>query len=449
MSITSNAESRDDKALVKRHASLHDGATHDLKFLKRHVVVFDAEDASEARYTRKQYQDYLDALEAEQAGLEDATGDLPPQAAEPRSGFSTATAEIDSRIIDDISDLAFQVGVSEREDEVNKNSARFERGELMIRLAAVAQSERIPFKDILTRVNERMARRADENNLTDFQLITKEEATTTRRVVEAFGSHGEFRLVNYINPNTGQPLVGDDGEPPLTSIRSVPVNKLYAIVDYAGEKDLDALLSFAYRYNERVVKKVRSIAKNQGKSLLSIAKRLDKVKRDAVHMVTGETIKVQLDTKGALEKLRDWAGEAPPPDVVSIKTDRAWVESFFEPLKALYTAVMQDVQPELFPEGVSTVFVFERTIGQLFNVNTEEGVVNALRALVNAEDIDEDQAKEFYANHDFNPGTGQWEPNSVPPVDEDEDEVELHDYTDDDLDADFDDDDEGFEDVEA
>ena len=416
MNITSNAESKDDKALADRHASLHGDAEHDLKFLKRHVVVFDAQSGSETRYTRKQYGEYLDSLESPQDGSEDATEALPPQESEPRSGFTQVTAEVDQRMLDELSNLAFQVGIEERRGDLNKNSARFERGELMLRLSAIAQAERVPFKTILERVNDRLMQLAAENTLADFQTITKEEATTTRKVVEAFGSSAEFRLVNATNPNTGEPLVDDSGEPPLTSIREVPMNKLYAVVDYAGDKDLDALLSFAHRYSERVVKKAKSVAKNQGKPLLTLIKKLDRLRAEGVHIATGETIKVQVDERTALEKLRDWAGEAPPPDVVSIKTDRSWVESFWRPLKALYSAIQKEVNPELMGEAdeVSNVFVFERTIGQYFNVNSEQGLRSAVGALIEAEDITADQAQEFFATHAFNPGggsdgSGAWE----------------------------------------
>lgn len=456
MSITSNAESAADKQLVARHEALHPDATHDLRFLSRHVVVFDAANAVEDRYTRKQYKDYLDSLEELGEGsedaleaAEDAPEALPPQAAEPRSGFAEAPAvsNIDQRMLQDLSDMAFEVGLAERQGDLSKNYARFERGELMLRLASVAQTERTPFKDVLQAVNEHMAVRASENTLADFQLITKEEATTTRRVVEAFGSSAEFRLVNAINPNTGEPLVDDSGEPPLTSIREVPMNKLYAVVDYADARDLDSLLSFAYRYGERVVKKAKSVAKNSGIPLAKLIKQLDRLRREATHVVTGETIKVQADERAAMDKLRDLAGEAPPPEVASIKTDRAWHDTFWVPLRALYTSAMREFNPELMGDGeASNVFVFERTIGQYFNVNAEHGVREALGALVNAEDISTEQASEFLERFSYNPGSGQWEAEDAghDPLDDDD----FEDFGDDD-DFGEEEEEDGFEDVEA
>lgn len=455
MAITSNAETKDDKALVERHLSLHPGAEHDLKFLKNHVVVFDSQDASEVRYTRRQYLAYLDGLEGPQEAPQAVT-DLPPQASEPRSGYVEVTAGFDEGMLQALSDLAFEVGIAERQGDLSKNSARFERGELMIRLASVAQAERMPFKAVLERVNENLARRAAENTLADFQVITKEEATTTRKVVEAFGSSAEFRLVNAVNPNTGEPLVDDSGEPPLTSIREVPMNKLYAVVEYAGDKDLDALLSFTYRYPERVVKKAKSIAKNQGKPLAQLIKKLDKLRADGVHIVTGEAIKVQVNERTALEKLADWAGEAPAPDVVSIKTDRAWHDSFWTPLKALFTAMMQEYQPEMMGEAasVSNVFVFERTIGQFFNVNDESGLRTAITALIEAGDLTPDQASDFVSRFAWNPGggdgSGAWEALAPAPEPDDEQDFEVEVADEDGFeDVEFEEVEDGFEDVEA
>lgn len=436
MSITSNAESREDKGLADRHAELHPEAQHDLKFLKKHVVVFDAEANSETRYTRKQYQAYLDGLGEPERGSEDAAEALPPQSAEPRSGFVEQAAEFDESQLEELSDRAFVVGLAERQGDLNKNSARFERGELMVSLSSIAKAERIPFKDVLARVNDRMAQRAAEDTLADFQLITEQEATTTRRVVETFGSSAEFRQVGAINPNTGEPLVDDAGEPPLTDIRQVPMNKLYSVADQVDGTDYDLLVSFAYRYDERVVKKAKSVAKNTGKTLASIIKRLDRLRQDGKHAATGEVIKVQVGTKAALEKLRDWSGEAPPPDVVSIKTDRAWHDSFWVPLKALFSALQRQFNPELMGEAteVSNVHVFERTIGQFFNVNAEDGVRGALASAIEAEDITEEQARQFVEHFHYNPGSGEWESDAAEAAPDEEGE--------------WDDEDEGFDDVE-
>lgn len=431
MTITSNAESKRDQALLARFEAV--SAADTVRFASRHVTV--TEDGVETRYTRKQFEALIAEREAaamegaqeEPEGAEEAEevaaeGEvpeaLPPQASEPRATRVRVVAdtEADDRILDALADSAFEVGVNERRGELDKNSARFERGELMVRLLGLAQAEKVPFKRLLSDVNERLAQRAAENALADFQLITEQEATTTRRVVESFGSSREFRLVNAVNPNTGEPLVDDSGQPPLTSIREVPLNKLYALVDHADEKDQDQLLSFAYRYSERVVKKVRSIAKREGKPVTQLMKRLDRKRKPASHPVTGQAIAVQLPEKDMLEELRKLAGEAPPVEVKSIKTDAAWYDAFWMPLKALFDEAMRQARPDEFAGGVSNVFVLERTLGQFFNVNDDAGRQQALQALVEAEDITPEQARELYARLAFNPGVGRWEVDA--PLDE-------------------------------
>src|SRR5690606_4480416 len=73
-------------------------------------------------------------------------------------------------------------------------------------------------------------------------------------------------------------------------------------------------------------------------------------------------------------------------------------------------------RPDEFAGGVSNVFVLERTLGQFFNVNDDAGRQQALQALVEAEDITPEQARELYARLAFNPGVGRWEVDA--PLDE-------------------------------
>src|SRR5690606_8351739 len=139
-------------------------------------------------------------------------------------------------------------------------------------------------------------------------------------------------------------------------------------------------------------------------------------RKPASHPVTGQAIAGQLPEKDMLEELRKLAGEAPPVEVKSIKTDAAWYDAFWVPLKALFDEAMRQARPDEFAGGVSNVFVLERTLGQFFNANEDAGRQQALRALVEAEDITPEQARELRSRLVFNPGVGRWE--LYPPLDE-------------------------------
>ena len=320
------------------------------------------------------------------------------------------TDDASDRFVEALALDAIDVAAAERRGERGKNAARFKRGELMTRMADMCRSQRLQQRQMLQRLNTRALELAEQHGLMGFESITESEATTTRRVVEVFGSSGEFELVNAISPVTGQPLVDDSGNPPLVELTDVAINKLYCLIAVDEDHMVEAL-SFAYRNSEKVVRKAKNVAEKVGKPLHQIIALLDAARVDGTHQLTGEAIEVQPSEADALRLLAERAGEE-RLDLISIKTDRGFYDSFYLPMKRLMSAVASIYAPQLVVmngEGlVSNAYALEVTLAQYFNPSFPEGASAVLGAMVRAETLTEAQAEAFLESHALNPETGDW-----------------------------------------
>lgn len=437
MAIKHNAQEANDKADLKALRKAW-GAKfikdHDIEidFAKGHVTLVIPELGIDHRTTRKRWGEWV----ADGFPGENGEVPLPPltpaarkqaarqaRAEAPAEPVRGAVAAVEARpkaaplvepsedFLGDLAHRTLEVALAEREGDHGKNAARFRRGELMLELAGVAKASGVKIKDALIDLNERTLELAENNAIIGYEPINEQEASRTRKVVQAFGSSGEFRLVNAISRVTGEPVVLDDGQPPLMSLTDVALNKLVPLTELA-EEDPDEVLSFAYRHNEKVVGKAKSVAKQTGEPLIKIIRKLDRARVKAPHPVTGELIEVQPEGREAIDFLGALVGEEPTPDVVSIKTSRGFYEAFFEPLKQLMSAVASRYNPSLVAQDsegqVSNVLVLEHTIAQYFNVHEDAGVKSALGAMVRAETISQRQAEEFLDTTAYDPDSGEW-----------------------------------------
>lgn len=317
-------------------------------------------------------------------------------------------------LLDNLVTEAFEIDQEERSGDQGRNVARFRRGELMIRLDGIAKASKRTAKELLGAVNQGLVSLASRHNVLDLDPITEQEATTTRRVVEAFGSSGEFKHVYGINPVTGDPLVNDAGDRFELPVTSVALNKLYPLVEYAKEGHADELLSFAHRHTEKVVKATKTVAKRTGAPFLKVARDVSALrvkKPNPLGADLGE-VKAPPAEKEVLNALREMMGEAPEPDIATLKTSRAWYESTWLPIRALVDAIARRYMPDTLSaasNGVSNVFILERTLTQFYNPAEDEGVHRILGALVTAGDLSEANAHAFVDTHAFNPESGEWE----------------------------------------
>jgi hypothetical protein len=327
--------------------------------------------------------------------------EAPAPTPKPKAKAQRKTADADD-VIDSIVAEAFTIAQEER------------RGELMVRIQGISEASKVPVKKLLSMVNERSISLASQHSVPDFTPITEQEATTTRRVVQAFGSSGDFRYVDAIDPATGAPLVNDSGEPLSMPITEVAMNKLYPLVEYADEGSLDSLLSFAHRNTEKVVKAAKRVAKSLERPFMAVVDDVNALRTKKASPLGPEVGEVQVppDEIDIISHLKGMIGEAPESDVVSLKTSRAWYDGTFVPLKELFSAIARSFMPDLVNQTtgqVSNVFVLERILTQFYNPFTDEGVQRVLGALVASGDLTESHAHEFVDSFAMNAENNNWE----------------------------------------
>lgn len=438
MPITTDAKTPEDKALAKAMIMRLAGRLADeevaVKFLKTKVKVEMPDslaDMSRAQFDRwaeaefpwndsgpklvapKEEADDNFRPQPKQAGAKKGKGrKAPPKrtstpdealdapAPPPRKRAEPKATEPSSDLLNDLIDEAFEIEEEARSGSVGRNAARFKRGELMIRLQGISQASKTPVKKLLTYLNEGTLARASENSIAGFEIITEQEATTVRRVVSAFGSSGEFRHVAGVDPATGAPMTGDDGKPILLPLTEVAVNKLYPLAEYADEVEPDTLLSFAHATTEKVVKKTKNVAKRLERPIQDVISDVVKMrvkKMSPLGEAVGE-IEAPADEATVLASLREVAGEAPEPDIATLKTSRAWYDGTWIPLKRLVDAIAQAFMPDRVNEATgqtSNVYILERILTAFYHPAEDAGVQRVLGALVAAEDITEEQANAF------------------------------------------------------
>jgi len=336
-------------------------------------------------------------------------------------------------IFEELAAQAIDISNEEHKGSINSNAARLRRGELMLRLAGVSKAAKIPMKTVLRDVNADAAALAANSGVT-YAEITEQEASTTRKVVERFGSSGTFRLVNAVNPVTGDPLVGDNGKPLVRDLTEVAVNKLYTAADYVDESTdeaaLDQLLSFLLRHGEKVVKAAKRVAKRNDIGIYSVIKDVDALRVTSNSPLTGKEVKIEADEATILGALREMAGEPEKEDIATIRTSRAWYEGTWRRVKGMVDAVAGAFIPQVVNETTgqtSNVFVLERTLTQLFDPIEDDNVHRLLGALVASGDLTDAQADEFINNFAVDTETGEWARTTSSITAKDEEDADLED----------------------
>jgi hypothetical protein len=330
-----------------------------------------------------------------------------PKATKPRR----PTVDDPDDLVETLAAQALDIAAEEASGEHGRNVARFKRGELMIRLTGISQASKVPVKKLLGMLNQRTLTMASENQMPAFKAITEQEASTTRKVAQAFGSSGEFPLLNAIDPTTGHPLLNDAGEPYMLPLTEVAMNKLYPLVEYTSEASVDELLSFAHQNTEKVVKAAKRVAKSLEKPIMAVIADVNKMRVEIDSPLGLGKVMVPPSEADIVRELREMMGEAPEPDIASLKTSRAWYDGTWVPLKALVNAIAKAFVPEVVNESsgeVTNVFILERLITQLFHPSEDKGVQRVLAALVEAGDLTEGQANQFVDSFAFDGENDEW-----------------------------------------
>lgn len=299
----------------------------------------------------------------------------------------------------------------ERTGELQQNEARYQKGEHLVRLEDLGQRLREAGdtrfrsnKAVLEFAREQIHSAMEHQGVIDTALgrrLSDQEVSATRTVYRTYlseqGLNTTFRLIDTINPETGQPYQDDAGNPPELPIKGIALNKLYILAKMYNPDDKDTIISFAYRTGEKA---------------LSAAKKLMDSEQDNAAEVIQE-IKEYLDSNpvnadgepygSADEAIIDFVahrlGKAAPSAVKSIKVDAGFFSGTWTEIKQIATALFKHQQFPLDDKGeAGNTQILERLVNTAFADfdESEEGQVRAVAQLfVDGEDITEAQATSF------------------------------------------------------
>lgn len=314
----------------------------------------------------------------------------------------------------------------ERSGELQKNEARYQKGEHLVALEDLGRKLKeagdTRFKSqrqVMDFARERVRSAMEHAGVIDTTLekrLSDQEVSATRTVYRTYmhgGMDTSFRLVDTINPETGQPYQDDTGNPPEMPVKGIALNKLYILAKMHNPEDHDAIVSFAHRTGE--------------KALTAARKLMDPEKDNAVDVIT--EIQGFLDTdpvnaqgepynstdEAILDFVANRLGKAAPTSVKTIKVDAGWFEGQWSEIKAVATALFKHVQFTLDDKGEApNTQILERMANAAFAdfEDSEEGIVRGIVNLFElGEDITDEQASEFVEAY-FNPpqeGEGEGE----------------------------------------
>ena len=318
-----------------------------------------------------------------------------------------------------LAEEAYAIEEEQHSGELGANAARYKLGLLVLKLddikarAKEEGDERLGTrKALLEMLNKGQLAIADARGATRrFKPIEEGEATAMSKVAETFlggDLSTRFKLVDTINPVTGEPLVGDDGEPPEVPVTEIAPSKLYPLVKHVTSDNFHRLVSFAHNYNEANVKTAVRFADKLEKPLAEVVKQITDLRHTIASPVTEKAVEAGLDDDGLKLWLREHMPASPPSPYYTITTERGWGESIWEPVKSVLAAINERygfATPNEETGELSNVFVLERTFTQYFNPYEESGFQRIIGALITAGDISEEQGSELVGEYGFDPDT--------------------------------------------
>lgn len=295
----------------------------------------------------------------------------------------------------------------ERTGELDKNVARYAKGMHLDRLEALGerlkQAGDPEFKKrgaVLAFARNALREATAHPGVVDTRdRLSPQEVTYTRKVYQTFlkyqdGLAGTFQYIETIDPETGDPLVADSGNPYVFPVTSIALQKLYMLAPFYLDQYRDKILSFAHRNTEKVV---GAAAKLMDAKRGNVAEVIDAVNA-AQAAAAGEDDYSAEDA--ALDHVATERGETPPSTVKSIKVDAGFYQGDWTDIKRVATTIAVRFGLPLDDKGeMGNTFLLERLLSVF--VPREYGASNIVQILVDTETIDKKQAETFmreYAN---------------------------------------------------
>jgi len=235
-----------------------------------------------------------------------------------------------------------------------------------------------------------------------IKALSNAEVSMTRKVYATYLKHeggvdATFRLVDQRDPATGEPLVGDDGNPLEVPVTEIALNKLYALSDYYSPEVRDELLAFAHRNTERAVGAAAKLmtpenVKDIIAELNALTQQADENEADGEDSLTPQ--------EAILDHVAEQQGQRKPSTVKNIAVDAAFYGGDWYETKRVATQIAKACDVALDDKGeLGNTKLLETMIGEYF-APRRFGANNLVQLFVEAGDMTTKQAEKFLAEYE-------------------------------------------------
>lgn len=347
------------------------------------------------------------------------------------------TGELEKEIKNLISDIG-----KERTGELTKNEARWSKGGRLVRFEELARDLKEAGADDFTgRGNTALsmaremideyfrARNVVESSRT---RLSASEVSMTRKIWTTYlqhegGTDATFRIVDARDPETGNPITDDSGNPPEAKVTSIAPNKAYALADFYAPDDRDKLLSFMHRNSERTVLAAAKLFAEKPNRVPEIIDALNETAYEAeVARLKGEGEGLTAEEL-MMDHISKERGVTPPSSVKSIKIEANLFNGDWTDTKRVATAIAVGTgnRDLLDDKGeIRNTALMEMILGTFFAPRLY-GAANLIEMFVSADIISEQEGSAFLAS--YSQGDAPTEDDVVVVEDEDEDSDDADD----------------------
>lgn len=372
-------------------------------------------------FSYKEFAEFTEGLGENVTIIEEVDhGGQAPAAAPAEEDPKAERAEVENLLFEAVHDLVDDVR-REREGQISANASRFAKGyrvnlleQVAARLAELGDRDLGTPKAVMAFARDRLSKELAEAGIIEKgDRLNKSEVSIVRKAYRAFadaaGPEAAFELVDQLDPQSGQPLVGDHGRPYRRRLSEVPVNKLYALADYVTAENRERLASFAWAYAENTCRALAKVFKAElpesreewtpERVSETVAGVLGEVYAlpAAAQTEDGQTVAIQPDDKA----VRKWAGQqaASAAEFANIGVDKAFAEGDWAELKQVASQIWQYIGGPLDKRGlIGNTVLLERMAD--FFVPRKHGAANLVQLFVNSGDMSESQAEQFLAEYE-------------------------------------------------
>ena len=261
------------------------------------------------------------------------------------------------------------------------------------------------FRDLQGEASVRLGTKA-------VRALSNAEVSMTRKVYSTFLKHEDdgldstFLLVDATDRDTGEPLVGDDGEPLEVPVTRIAINKLYALSNFYRPDHKDMILSFAHRNTERAVLAAAKLLDKDQDNIVEVIGKLNEL-TDQANVNAKEDNDALTPEEVIKDHVAQLQGQKKPSEVKTIKVDAAFYAGDWFETKRVATAIAKACGIQLGDDGeIGNTKLLETMLGEFFAPRIH-GANNLVQMFVSSGDMTDEQATSFLETYSKNESKGE------------------------------------------